>query len=91
MHKNFQGLPEVFRSDRGISKAVTRGVADGLIRPIGPHLYTSNLTEPPEALVRRHIWRIIASYMPDALIADRTAIENGPSAKGHARRWRACW
>lgn len=82
MHKALHGMSEVFLSSDDMAVAVTRAVKAGTIRQIGPKLYTSNLTEVPEKLVRRHIWRIISYYMPDALVADRTALENGPSADG---------
>jgi hypothetical protein len=46
-------LPEVFVSTSEISAAVSRALADGALRQLGPKLYTKNLTEDPERLVRR--------------------------------------
>lgn len=75
-------LPEVFVSDAAITKAVSREVARGALRKIGTRLYTKNLEENPEVLVRRNWHRLITAYFPDAIIADRTAIENQPADDG---------
>lgn len=83
MPKNpLDGLPEVFVSNATIATAVSRAVAQGRIRQIGTKLYTFNLDDPPEQIVRRSLWQLVASYVPGALIADRTAIENRPAADG---------
>ena len=76
MPKNsLDDLPEVFVSNAAIKSAVSRAVAKGSLRQIGPKLYTSNLADAPEAIVRRHLWELVAAYVPGALIVDRTAIE----------------
>lgn len=74
--------PEVFVSHTAISKAVYDAVARGELRRIGSRLYTRNLTENPERLVRRNWYHLITSYYPDALITDRTALENKPAGDG---------
>jgi Fic family protein len=82
MDKSFQQLPEVFVSDASLSKRVTEAVAAGVLRKIGPRCYTRNLKEPVETVVRRNWVSLVAGYFPDALIADRTALENRPAADG---------
>jgi len=82
MADKISALPEVFVSATDLSLAVTRALRRGEIRRIGPKLYTRNLTGAPEDIVRRHCWAVVAGYAPGALIADRTAIENGPTADG---------
>lgn len=83
MPKNsLEGLPEVFLSTTAISTTVSRAVRNGTLRQIGSKLYTSNLGDPPERIVSRHLWQLIAAYLPDALIADRTAIELRPASDG---------
>lgn len=74
--------PEVFVSNTAISKAVHDAVARGELRRIGSRLYARNLTEDPERLVRRNWYHLITGYYPDALIADRTALENKPGEDG---------
>lgn len=75
-------LPEVFISNTELSVAVSRAVKQGRLLKLGSRLYTKNLTDPPEQIVRRHLWQLVASYVPGALIADRTALENVPAADG---------
>lgn len=75
-------LPEVFVSTTAMSSAVSRGASQGVLRQIGSKLYTKNLNDPPDQIVRRHLWPLVASYAPGALIADRTALENVPASDG---------
>src|SRR3990167_5708778 len=74
--------PEVFVSTTALSAAVSRAVAAGHLRKLGSRLYTINLTELPETLVRRHLWDIAAGYFPEGLVADRTALEQKPAPDG---------
>jgi len=75
-------LPEVFFSTTTLSDAVARARANGTVRQIGPRLYTKNLIDAPEQVIRRNLWPVVAAYAPEALIADRTAIENAPASDG---------
>ena len=79
---DFSALPEVFVSNAEFAAAVSREVKRGTLRKLASRLYTRNLTERPEHLVRRNLWPLVASYLPGALIADRTALENRPAADG---------
>ncbi len=74
--------PEAFVSDVTISRAVHRDVKAGRLRKLASRLYTRNLTDTPEAIVRRNLWQIVGGYFPGGLIADRTALENQPAADG---------
>lgn len=80
--KNIAELPEVFVSTKELSSAISRGVRQGVFREIGPRLYTKNLRDPPEQIVRRHLWRIVGELVPGALVADRTALESRPASDG---------
>jgi len=75
-------MPEVFVSDTAISKAVSEALARGKLRKLGSRLYTRNLDEEPERLVLRNWYYLITAYYPDALITDRTALENQPAPDG---------
>ena len=75
-------LPEIFVSDTSISKPVSEAVERGQLRRLASRLYTRNLTEDPARLVRRNWYYLVPGYYPDALIADRTALENQPAADG---------
>src|SRR5436190_20197804 len=74
--------PEAFISTAELAGAVLRGVKSGRLRKLGSRLYTRNLTDPPERIVSRNLWQLVASYLPGALIADRTALENRPAPDG---------
>ena len=75
-------FPEVFVSDMAISRAVSRAVKAGRLRRLASRLYTSNLSDPADLVVKRHLWNIVAGYFPAGLIADRTALENVPARDG---------
>ncbi len=75
-------LPEVFVSSKEMSSAVSKAVAAGRLRKLGSRLYTRNLTEQPEQLIKRNWFSLLKDYFPDALIADRTALENRPAEDG---------
>lgn len=75
-------LPEAFVSETSMSREVSRAVRSGKLRKLASRLYTRNLTDAPEAIVRRNLWTIVAGYFPGALIADRTALENAPASDG---------
>lgn len=82
MPTTLDALPEIFVSTTEKSALVSRAQADGLVRLLAPRLYTKNLTETPERIVRRNAWQIVAAFVPGALIADRTALENLPAEDG---------
>jgi len=79
---SLDSLPEIFVSSKPMSSAVSKAVKSGRLRKIGSRLYTKNMTEPPERIVRRNWHALLKDYFPDALISDRTALENCPAADG---------
>lgn len=80
--KTLDDMPEAFVSGTAISREVSRAVKAGRLRKLASRLYTRNLTDTPETVVRRNLWNIVAGYFPGALIADRTALENAPAEDG---------
>ena len=79
---SLENLPEIFVSSKPMSSAVSKAVKSGRLLKIGSRLYTKNVTEPPEQIVRRNWHALLKDYFPDALISDRTALENRPAADG---------
>lgn len=75
-------LPEVFVSSTEISAQVSQAVSDGKLKNIGSRLYTKNFVDDPEVIVKRNWHQLLKEYYPDALIADRTALENRPAEDG---------
>ena len=80
--KSLNRMSEAFVSGKSITRAVSRTVKAGKLRKLASRLYTSNMADPPEAIVARNLWNIVAGYFPGALIADRTALENAPASDG---------
>ena len=77
---NSHNLPEIFRPDD--AKWASRATKNGQIRRLARGLYTSNLDEPAEQLVRRRWYDVAAIYFPKSVIADRSAVLAGPAADG---------
>jgi fido (protein-threonine AMPylation protein) len=79
---SLKDLPEVFVSTAALSAPISRAVAAGRVRKLGSRLYTTNLTENPAAVVRRHLWEIAAGFFRGSVVADRTALDHGPAPDG---------
>ena len=77
-----ESLPEVFVSSKDISSAVSKAVQAGRLRKLGSRLYTKNMTEPAPQIVKRNWHALLKDYLPDALVSDRTALENRPASDG---------
>ncbi|MEX2601177.1 MAG: Fic family protein [Balneolaceae bacterium] len=69
-------------SNKQISAQVSKAVAEGKLKKLASRLYTKNLVDDPNVIVRRRWYELLKEYYPDALIADRTAIENSPANDG---------
>lgn len=78
----YEDLPEVFVSNTEITDLVSKYTRAGKLRKLGTRLYTKNMTASPEEIVKRNWYFLLKDYYPDALIADRTAMENQPAADG---------
>lgn len=75
-------LPEVFVSGSVSSAAVRRAVARGEVRKIAPRLYTPNLVDTPEAIIRRNLWQVISLLFPATVVSYRTALTQKPTPGG---------
>ena len=60
--KSLDRMPEAFVSDKHIARAVSREVKAGKLRKLASRLYTRNMADPPEAVVARNLWSIVAGY-----------------------------
>jgi hypothetical protein len=69
-------------SEPAISKQISRLEKAGKIRKIAPRLYTSNLTDKPEAIVRRNLFTILGRLYPEAVLSHRSALEFKPTEAG---------
>ena len=84
MKKN-TNLPEILiaSSDKKMSAMITRLKKEEKLYRIASRVYTTNLTDTPENIVRRNLYKIIGQLYPGALISLRSAFELRPSADGH--------
>lgn len=73
-------LPEIFRSRE--HAAVSRATARGELRRLARGLYTTNIDEPAEQLIRRQWFDVVPLYLPNAVIVDRSAIDGHPAEEG---------
>jgi hypothetical protein len=73
-------LPEIFRATE--RAAASRATTRGELRRLARGLYTTNLDEPAEQLIRRRWMDVAALYFPGAVIVDRSAVEGRPSEDG---------
>ena len=70
-------------SDPKISKQISKLEKGGKIRKIAPRIYSSNLTEPIEEIIRRNLFLILGNLYPGALLSHRSAFEFQPTVEGH--------
>lgn len=75
-----ENLPELFIPDD--SRWASRAAARGEIRRLARGLYSTNLDEPAEQLLRRRWYDVAALYFPQAVIVDRSAVLSGPASDG---------
>ena len=75
-------LPEVFVSYAKIAPQVSKDFKKGKLRKLGSKVYTTNLKDPPELLIKRHVWFLVQELFPDSVIVDRTALEHRPALDG---------
>jgi len=70
-------------SESGISKKITTAIKEGKIRKIAPRIYTTNLRDKAETIIRRHFFDILKWRFPEAVISHRSASELRPTETGH--------
>ncbi len=70
-------------SDKRISAQLSRLQKQGLIRKIAPRIYTPNLKDPAEAILRRQLFWVLERLFPGALLSHRSAFEVRPTEKGN--------
>ena len=70
-------------SEKKESKRITALLKEKFIRKIAPRIYTSNLEEEPNSIIKRNWYRILSYRFPEALLSHRSALEFKPTSKGH--------
>jgi hypothetical protein len=72
----------VFFGDVASGATLSRATKDGRIRRLAPGLYSADLRSEPGELIARNRWAVVARFVPDAVIADRSAAEGGMPVAG---------
>ena len=67
-------------SDSSISRQIAKLEKAGKIKKIAPRLYTSNLEDCPEEIVKRNLFSILGKLYPSALLSHRSAFEFKPTS-----------
>lgn len=68
--------------DSKVSKQISKLLEEGKIRKIAPRIYSSNLTDPIEDIVRRNLFLILGKLYPGAVLSHRSAFEFQPTKSG---------
>lgn len=79
-------IPEIWivpAENAAESQRASRAARQGTVRRIFPGLYTGNLDEPLELIVRRNLYQIIGALYPGAVLSHRTAFHGGGARDGH--------
>ena len=69
-------------SDKSLSQQRTSMIKKGLLRKIAPKIYTTNLEDEPDVIIRRNVFYISGQLYPQAVISHRSAYELKPTADG---------
>ena len=69
-------------SDKSISRQISKAEKEGRIKKIAPRLYTANLSDSEEQIIRRHFFTILKWRFPRAVISHRSALELRPTESG---------
>ena len=69
-------------SNSAKSQAIRRAIQANKLRKLAPRLYTTNLLNTPESIVKRNLYLILGELFPGAILSHRTALEGGPTQDG---------
>ena len=74
----------IFASDNAAeSKMIAHKEAKGTIRKIAPRIYTSNLMDAPESIIRRNLILILGWRLPGCVISHKSASSLRPTENGN--------
>ena len=65
-----------------ISLQISKLLKSGAIRKIAPRVYSSNLDEPVEGIIRRNLFQILGNLYPGSILSHRSAFEFQPTKTG---------
>lgn len=85
MEKNPIHLQEILfgSSDKKESRQIGLYVKNGEARKIAPRLYTTNMADSAESIIKRNWFRILSEQYPGVALSHRSALEGRPTPEGH--------
>ncbi|MDE2346445.1 MAG: hypothetical protein KGL13_08245, partial [Gammaproteobacteria bacterium] len=78
--------PEIWvvpAADQALAQEASRAVKQGTARRILPGLYTGNLDDPLEKIVRRNLYEVMGALYPGSVLSHRTAFLGGQPSGAH--------
>ena len=69
-------------SDKTEAAKKTAMIKSGELRKIAPKVYTTNMDEEPEVIIKRNLFFILGELYPNAVISHRSAFELKPTENG---------
>lgn len=70
-------------SDKTTNAFISKMKKEGRIVKIATKVYTTNLNDAPENIIRRNLFFILGELYPDAVMSHRSAFECRPTPDGH--------
>lgn len=82
--KESKEWPEVVISigDKSLTQSIRRAAKAGSLRKIAKKIYSSNLEDTPENIIKRHRYQILGRLFPKGVISHRSALDGGISSDG---------
>jgi hypothetical protein len=65
------------KEDKAQARRLQRGATAGQLRRIYPGVYTDDLVQPLDSIVRRELLALCSVITPTAIISHRSALEGG--------------
>ena len=70
-------------TDKALNRWISAQRAKGNLKKIAPRLYTTNLEDSPEVIIRRNLFEVLGGLFPGAMLSHRSAFEYKPTEAGH--------
>ena len=67
-------------SDTALNRQLSKLEKEGQIKKIAPRIYSSNLNESEDTIIKRNIFSILGKLYPGAVLSHRSALEFKPTA-----------
>ncbi|MBA2369191.1 MAG: Fic family protein [Candidatus Protochlamydia sp.] len=82
--KDSKSWPELIinQGDKATSQMIRRAVQRGTLRKIAPKIFTSNLDDSFENIIKRHRYQLISDLFPNSVISYKSAFEGGITSEG---------